>query len=285
MNLNYYKGKIPNFGDELNPYIFHSLFKGMFNDQLYPDISFYGIGTLIDQKLLKNRKSIIFGTGVRNTQYNYWPNDWDIRFVRGPISSNLLGLRGEKWIADSAYLLPLVSDFKVNHNTTKNTTFKTSIIPYFTTMDIIPWESICKLLDIHLIDPRENIFTIFDEVNNSERVIAGAMHGAIIADILRKPWLRLRMEALGAESFLLSDIKWEDWITSINCQHFHISIANYNSHISNIFMKLTGIAEIVLRLNRGLKIGNFQLSDDTLYLRIIDKLHDEVQKLKKDYQI
>ncbi len=45
MKLIYYKGKITNFGDELNPYIFNQLLPNMFDGK--DDIRFYGIGSMI----------------------------------------------------------------------------------------------------------------------------------------------------------------------------------------------------------------------------------------------
>ena len=51
---------------------------------------------------------------------NYNTINWDVRFLRGPVSSNILGFKGEKYIADGAYcmlydetLIPKVSSKKI----------------------------------------------------------------------------------------------------------------------------------------------------------------------------
>ena len=54
MFLEYYKGNIPNFGDDLNPFLWKTLFPNQFinND----GIGFVGVGSVIDQRLDQSQK-------------------------------------------------------------------------------------------------------------------------------------------------------------------------------------------------------------------------------------
>jgi len=51
---------------------------------------------------------------------------------------------------------------------------------------------------------------VLSEIQQSEVLLAEAMHGAIVADALRVPWVAVRMYS----QFL--DFKWNDWSQSIN---------------------------------------------------------------------
>src|SRR5690606_28992893 len=57
---------------------------------------------------------------------------------------------------------------------------------------------------------------VINEIACSEKIIAGAMHGAIVADALRIPWVRLRFGIHGFESPATSELKWKDWMLSLN---------------------------------------------------------------------
>src|SRR5690606_20378792 len=89
----YFKSEIGNFGDDLNGWLWPRLFKGF---EKGDDISFIGIGSILDARFNSNeavrcsKRKIVFGTGVRpsltGAPLSLDP-DWDIRFLRGPLSS------------------------------------------------------------------------------------------------------------------------------------------------------------------------------------------------------
>lgn len=215
MKLKYYKALPTNFGDDLNPFIFEKIFGEDFH-KLCNDLSFYGIGSIIDERIPLNEKSVLFGTGIRNPGANYKGNNWDIRFVRGPITANILN---SKYISDSAYCINFL--FNEKKSVPKH---KVSIIPYFRHMDLYNWNLISKLFGINIISPSDKIENILNEIRLSEKVIAGAMHGAIIADAFRIPWVRLKLGLSGKESPFVSELKWTDWIMSMELEDKYIDI-------------------------------------------------------------
>lgn len=281
MLLKYYKGRVPNFGDELNPYIFYNLlnFDNAFEN------NFYGIGSLIDHRINPQENSIIFGTGVRDLAIKNLSNSWDIRFVRGPISSNLLRCN---FITDPAYCLKLLPKYS-SLDKAHQKKYKVSYMPYFRDTNNYIIRLVCRILDIHIINPSEEVEFIINEIRASESIIVGAMHGAIVADIFRVPWIRLRNGIHGFESPLISEVKWNDWMLSLSLNvNYLIHLTNYKSFKSSSNIEyIYYFPEFLDCYNKFKKLlkydDKFQLSDDVLFFTAIDKLSNELNKLKIDY--
>ncbi|MDR1782995.1 MAG: hypothetical protein LBR13_01865, partial [Dysgonamonadaceae bacterium] len=91
MQYIYYKSDIPNFGDELNGWLWDKLFPKTTDDNY-----FLGMGTVLNKdnitrfNLQPDLTKIVFGTGVRgfNSEFSEFIDDtWVIRFLRGPLSA------------------------------------------------------------------------------------------------------------------------------------------------------------------------------------------------------
>lgn len=81
ITLKYFSAPNGNFGDELNPYIFKTLFPDLLKESTEKNtIDFYGIGTLIDSRIDQNKQTILFGTGVNDISMTYKKDNWDIFF-------------------------------------------------------------------------------------------------------------------------------------------------------------------------------------------------------------
>ena len=283
MILNFFRAKdYSNFGDELNPYIFNHIFPELLNNNVFKDIDFYGIGSIIDSRISKNTKAVIFGTGVRDITIPYNTINWDIRFLRGPISSNTLGFNGEKYIADAAYCM--LCEKALISNTDKKT-YKFSLMPHYRQMDKINWDIISDMTGIHIIDPRKGPKDVIQEIAKSEKILTIAMHGAIVADILRVPWLRIKMEAIGAEHPMLSDIKWLDFLLALDLKDEFIQVKNFFAYKNKFsFKQMITYYEITKRLRNACNKGRFQLTEDRKLLEITEKLNKEIQLLKDKYK-
>lgn len=232
MEYIYYKDPKGNFGDDLNGWLWPSIFG---NQSIDNDAAFFGIGSILfnENKLitdLRGRKKIVFGTGIRPTFDVFkYDGDWDIKFLRGPLSSFHLDNKFE-YITDAAYTLRFIDNFDLLKNTEKK--YKVSVMPYFRSAYLFDWKKICDDLGFHYISPLNENGTEYTlkEIASSKYLITEAMHGAIVADILRVPWSRFVLSTPVTEGSMISEFKWMDWLHSIN-------IGRYNSIYINFHRK------------------------------------------------
>ncbi len=283
MNNCYYRAKdFGNFGDDLNPYIFNHFFGELFSSNKHKDLDFHGIGTVIDSRLKTDKKIVLFGSGIRDITLKYNTSNWDIRFLRGPITSNILGFMGEKYIADGAYSMlcdeALMPQFK-------NKRFKFSIMPHFRQMDTVDWELISSIADVHIINPRADYQDVLNELMQTEFLLSVAMHGAIVADILRIPWQRIKMEAIGSESPMLSDLKWLDFLSALDLKNDFLFVKKYHLPVQKKPIKKCAFyIELVSLIKEAKRNNKFQLTSDNKLNEVKLKIGNEIQLMRKDYQ-
>ncbi|WP_062267596.1 polysaccharide pyruvyl transferase family protein [Endozoicomonas arenosclerae] len=284
MKLTFYRGEVPNFGDELNSILWDELIEpGFFNDD--ESQLFLGVGSIIWNDFNPRAKKLVVGSGYGG--YTDLPDvhdgNWQFSFVRGPRTAALLGLDKNLAITDSAIL----THFADIPSTEKR--FKASFMPHFQSIERGNWKQACELADIHFIDPRDDVKKILNDIQQSELVISEAMHGAILADTLRTPWLAVEPLASQHRN------KWYDWSESLEMTlEFKPMPA---SSIRDFWAKVTGgtglgrksqIAERVLaftqdyfvkdaasRLNRLSKETGF-LSDEAIFK---SKAHQALEAL------
>lgn len=85
-------------------------------------------------------------------------------------------------------------------------------MPHFESLDRGAWMEAAGLAGLSLIDPRDDPAKVLTAIGNCRLVLSEAMHGAIVADAMRVPWIALRplMQAHRA--------KWQDWAGALNLQ-------------------------------------------------------------------
>lgn len=200
----YYKGIHPNFGDELNTWMWQKLLPGFFDDD--ENELFIGIGSTIGNHYEKSAKKIIFGAGFVEG-YNEKPNvktaDWDVYFVRGPRTARLLGISPDLALGDAAILLRTVVDYKNRKPEV------ISFIPHWESLERGNWDKVCQIAGINLIDPRRSTEEVINELLRSKLVICEAMHGAIVSDAFRIPWIPIIPLVKAHRD------KWYDWAEAL----------------------------------------------------------------------
>lgn len=277
MNLIYYKSKIGNFGDDLNKELWEKVL-GPYSKK-NDHIDLIGIGSILDERIEQSpNKRIILGSGVRSFLYN--PNNIDIlneySFVRGPISSKVIGI---PYITDSAYAIALLEeDYKRFLSTPKK--FRLSYIPYYEQCDSFNWDIFEKITSMHVIKPTDNVDKVLLEIAQSERIITSAMHGAIMADIFRIPWMRLKFGKQGNEHSLTSELKWQDWLLSIEINNpleiYSDLNLNAKNNTLNSFLK-------TLFLKRKLKYLRYNLSSQQVFDDRIQQLRYKMELIKNSF--
>ncbi|HTV67134.1 MAG TPA: polysaccharide pyruvyl transferase family protein [Rhizobiaceae bacterium] len=227
MKLVYFKGKVPNFGDELNPYMWRKLLPAGFLDGNENEL-FLGIGSILWNNFPGHARKIVMGAGYAG--YTALPDvhdgSWEIVFVRGPESASLLGIPAEKAICDAAILLRALDLPK------PTAPIDVAFMPHYESLDRGLWEEACRLAGIKLIDPRANVETVISELRATRLLITEAMHGAIVADALRTPWVAVWPINRAHHR------KWRDWSGALSLEVRHHELAPTN--IMELYVSLTG---------------------------------------------
>ncbi|MEM9980100.1 MAG: polysaccharide pyruvyl transferase family protein, partial [Cyanobacteria bacterium P01_D01_bin.2] len=203
----------PNFGDELNQWLWPQLMPDCFGPERSKDDDahiFIGTGTLLNSRLpqrIQAAKHVSFiGTGAGYEQpLQQIPKHWHIYCVRGPLSAQQLHLPASKAVADGGILVNRI------FTNSQPKRYSTSFIPHIHHANYAAdlWESVCNAANIHYIDPRWPVETVLKDIGQSQLLLAEAMHGAIVADALRVPWIPL------VTSPRILSFKWQDWCQSV----------------------------------------------------------------------
>ncbi|HAG83410.1 MAG TPA: succinoglycan biosynthesis ketolase [Cyanobacteria bacterium UBA12227] len=214
MKLFYYqrRDKLSNFGDALNPWLWTQLLPNVFNND--ESTVFVGIGTLLNNllphRLPSTRQIIIFSSGVGyETGLPAMDKRWKINCVRGLLSAQKLGLPTTFAVTDGAILVRRL--FKP----TSHKTHRFGFMPHIHHANYASklWESICSKIGFNYIDPRWNVEQVLSAISETEILLAEAMHGAIVADALRVPWIPI------CTSARILAFKWHDWCSSIEVEY------------------------------------------------------------------
>ena len=210
MKIFYYRRRDaqPNFGDELNTWLWPQLLPGFFDDD--ESTQFVGTGTLLNHRLIERtataRRLIIVSSGVGYEQpLSKLPSHWHILCVRGPLSARRLKLPRHKAITDGGILIRRC--FAAAGPKTVNYAFMPHI--HHANFADVAWKTLCEEIGIGYIDPRWSIERILESISRTEVLLAEAMHGAIAADALRIPWIPM------VTSPRILSFKWRDWCASI----------------------------------------------------------------------
>jgi succinoglycan biosynthesis protein ExoV len=278
MKLKYMRPSVGNFGDDLGIILFNKLFGKVFSNNRYEDVDFYGIGTIITGQTGTNNPCVIFGSGVREFAPSFRKDQWDVFFLRGPVSSNILGFNGDKVITDAAYACRVVSDIIPSADTRD----KISVIPHWSQMDIIDWAYVEEHSEVHVIDPRRSVNQVLNDIVGSKKIIAAAMHGAIMADVCRVPWIRLKLEVAQHET-LMFNLKWHDWLYSIGMDDFCIPISTVpflkSSNNHALITELINVLKALAKTDMG-----FRLSDDIVFSNKLTCISNEIDRFMNKYK-
>ncbi len=207
MKLHYFRSSHGNFGDDLNAWLWPELMPGVWDDGR-DGITFVGVGTILIRLVPQSRLKIVLGSGVGYSPLPASLHDgsWDFRAVRGPLSARAAGLPAETAVTDGAILLGAIEGLvKPESARTGGVAF----IPHVSSTETGAWEEICARLGLTYVDPRRDYHDVFALIGNSRLVLTEAMHGAIVADTLRVPFVPL------VTSREISSFKWMDWTLSM----------------------------------------------------------------------
>jgi hypothetical protein len=193
-----WRGAANNFGDELNTILWPRLLPDFFDDD--PAVRFLGIGSVLDQRHPPEALKLVAGSGYGG--YEQEPRidqNWIIHWVRGPRSAAVLGLPANFGLGDPAVLLPGALGLSVAGGQ------QIGFMPHFESAARGAWQRATEQAGMQLIDPRDDPAAILQAIGRCKVLLSEALHGVIVADALRVPWVAIR------PLVRIHRAKWGDW--------------------------------------------------------------------------
>ncbi|MBS1190928.1 MAG: succinoglycan biosynthesis ketolase [Rhodocyclaceae bacterium] len=252
----------PNFGDRLNDIVWPHYLPNHLDDD--PSELLVGIGSLLNHRLPAAPPKWIFGAGIGHGDPPTVDDSWRVLWVRGPRSADGLGQRGHRYITDGAMLLGDIFEPPAEKR------FPCAFIPHCSAVErgaLLPLREICENAGLHLINPHWPVRRVVEEIGQSERVISEALHGAIVADAFRVPWIPASRGGVLA-------LKWLDWSESLGLAYEPVRLpyrpqwlANpagrpLSRRIAYPFLRPTARLLLERRLRRLAQDGPWRLSPD-----------------------
>jgi len=301
MVLRYYD-TTKNFGDLLNPLIFSHYLPEFFDGN--PKRIFLGIGTILG--LLKGNKDtnriLVFSSGYApddKKMYGEPPvldEKYEFYCVRGPLTAKALKLDPALAISDGALLLKNMPFMPVEKE------FECAYMPHHVTEGIFEgWKKLMLLDGIHYISPQGDPISIIEQIRKSKLLITEAMHGAIVADVFRVPWIPVKSSAH------INQFKWDDWAMSLGlefslhplkslfgdriirkmlAEKFKLTKYQPVNYVASEVYKATRQKKrkkAVLKELRTLRTGKYYLSDEKVLDKKIAQLTEKLKMINEIY--
>jgi hypothetical protein len=214
MILYRWQGQARNFGDELNTELWPRLLPDFFDDDA--GTVFLGIGSILDGRHTTRARKLVVGSGYGG--YEGPPrldSSWVISWVRGPRTAHMLGLPPETGLGDPASLLPFAGLVDAGTDTGADTRRAGAyrpigFMPHFESAAHGAWRAASRAAGLRLIDPRDDPAAITAAITGCRLLLSEALHGVIVADALRIPWIAI--EPLAP----VHRPKWHDWADTLD---------------------------------------------------------------------
>lgn len=159
------------------------------------------------------------------------------------------------------------------------------------------WQDATARAGLHYIDPCGDVERVITDILASDLVVTEAMHGAIVADALRVPWIPVRPLQAPHRG------KWLDWATALdvhlrpqalaasNALEYAISLTASKPRVQALRRR----GQRLRRLGRGsftrraatsliaASKGPVHLSADAAIERAHGRMIDQLERLRRDF--
>ncbi|WP_019558814.1 polysaccharide pyruvyl transferase family protein [Thioalkalivibrio sp. ALE12] len=261
--------KRPNFGDALNDYLWPRFIEIPLDATPSAEEAFVGIGTLLNEHLPRTRILHIFGSGLGYGSVTPEATaNWQVHFVRGPLTAKALNLDPKLAVTDPGLLLHLT-----DHKDAKKD-IDCAFMPHHTLCSE-RMQRLCEQAGLHFIHPEAPCEKVIDQIARSHRLVCSAMHGAIAAEALRVPWLPVTTN----RQMLLS--KWDDWAASVDTSiRFHNLPVIWAKPAPSVVGKITArikAAAFRQKLERLARSRAFQLGTDAVLNDRLSRICEHIE--------
>jgi hypothetical protein len=206
MKLYSYSEDVPDFGEALNAWLWPKLIPEVVADASDDDL-FLGIGSVLSNRIPSEPRKRVIGSGFGG--YRAKPaidERWTFYFVRGPRTARALGLDEALAITDAAILVGTVASVQQQ----ADRRYPVSFMPHLKSAHFGVWKEAAELAGIHFLDPHHPIPRVLAELKASDLLVTEALHGAVVADALRVPWIPILPPGPSRR------FKWLDWCESLS---------------------------------------------------------------------
>lgn len=206
MDLFYCKIDDGNFGDDMNAWFWDDAFPRF--REVDPDVTMFGIGSILwGENIAQFPRIRVMGSGTGvGTLPKDMPDNLAFSWVRGPLTAKEFGLDADMALTDGAALCPRLDRFAGAVNEDMGPIF----VPHRGTIRLpLNWERVAERAGLTLVSPADESVDVIKRIAGASFVLAESLHGAILADAFRKPWVPVAI-APGFNFF-----KWNDWGQSI----------------------------------------------------------------------
>jgi succinoglycan biosynthesis protein ExoV len=221
MQIVYYKDPIGNFGDDLNELIWPLVLPPDIRDA--PNAVLVGIGSLLDHRRfvdidLDRKRVYVLGSGAAYGRLPPSMENWIFLAVRGKLTARLIG-QPMASVTDSAALLARLPDL-VPPNLASGAAGRGEILfmPHHCSVSNSNWPAAAAQAGMTYVDPQWRPERILEHYGRARMVVTEAMHGAIVADTLRIPWIPVII------SPQVSVFKWRDWASSLDLPYRPVAL-------------------------------------------------------------
>jgi succinoglycan biosynthesis protein ExoV len=205
----FYCNHLKNFGDALNSWLWPQLLPGFFDAD--NTTLFLGIGTLLSNLVPAAPHKLVFGSGAGYGAFPTMDESWSVYCVRGPLTAKALGLPRKAAITDPAILVRSVLK-------PQSIDGDVSYMPHYLNTHRADWSALCRQAGLRYIDPTDTVDHVITAIASSRLLITDALHGAIVADALRVPWVAVRSYPH------ILEFKWRDWCASLDMVYAPIAL-------------------------------------------------------------
>lgn len=290
MKMYLYRGVEPNFGDELNGWLLPKVFPNFFSED--ETKLFLGIGSILFDHHPSDATKIVFGSGYGGyTKPPVLNQSWKIYCVRGPRTAAQLNIDAAKIAGDSAILINAFGRKSFPKR------FKFSFMPHWESIHRGRWQEVCAAAGVHFLDPRRDVEDLLTEIQQSDVIVAEAMHGAIVADALRVPWVPI------IPFHKSHHFKWYDWAGALQIDLIPVALSPSSTY--EAFVQSTGrsgnkirslvetaswladsryFARAVESLVKATRCSP-SLSADLSMAVAVEKLMVNAEKIRKDFSV
>lgn len=209
--------KRSNFGDAIGPWIISSytgrpVVNARFMDR--PERTLVSVGSVI--QMVRKPRADIWGSGLireineKHLQDLKGLQDVRVHAVRGKLTREQLvshlGWEVPEVYGDPALLLPRVYRPKGSGSSRSGVSF----VPHYSHRK---WLGNLRTQDVDVVDVRDDLTTVIDQIAGSEVCISTSLHGLIIAQAYGVPWIWLNITD---ESLAGARFKFDDYFSTLD---------------------------------------------------------------------